>query len=617
MSTPLRKKRANTVIWVLMALLILGLGGFGATNFGGSLRSIGAVGDREIPLNDYARALNGEIARVSRQIGQPVSLEMAQTLGIDRAVQAQLLAGAALDHEAARLGLSVGDGEVRQRILAVPAFQGLDGKFDRDTYALALRQQGMSEGEFEAQLRAEAARALLQGAVQAGAAAPETLVDRMAAFVTETRSFTVAELTASDLPEPVPAPSEEALMAHYAAHPADFTRPETRRISYVWLSPDDLLDEVPIDEAALKAAYEARIDEFVTPERRLVERLTYPSREEAETAKARFDAGGVSFADLAAERGLTLADVDLGEVSRADLGPAADAVFALTAPGVAGPVETDLGPALFAMNGILEAQEITLDQARDELSGEVAMDRARRMIAERSDGIEDQLAGGATLEEVAAAETMTLGSIDYSAGTEDGIAAYPAFREAAEKVTAEDFPTLVALDDGGVFALRLDGIDPAAVRPFAEVKDAVATAWTAAEIHTRLAALGAEITAQIDNGATLASTGLITTRYDTMARDGFIDATPAAVIEAAFGIEAPGQGTVVEAEGRVHVVVLDAVHAARPDSEDFTRAKSAFENQLAQSIAQDLFEAYTRGIEAEAGITLNPVALDAVHVQMN
>ena len=247
---------------------------------------------------------------------------------------------------------------------------------------------------------------------------------------------------------------------------------------------------------------------------------------------------------------------------RDDLGAAADAVFALAAPGVAGPVETDLGPALFAMNGILEAQEITLDQARDELSGEVAMDRARRMVAERSDGIEDQLAGGATLEEVAGTETMVLGSIDYSAGTEDGIAAYPAFRDVADKVTAEDFPTLVALDDGGVFALRLDGIDPARVRPFAEVRDAVLTAWTTAETHSRLVALGAEIKAQIDNGALLASTGLITTRLDAMTRDGFIDATPAAVIESAFGIEAPGKAAVVDAEGRVHVVTLDAVHAA-------------------------------------------------------
>ncbi len=185
-----------------------------------------------------------EISAVSAQIGQPLSFAQAQSLGIDRTVQARVLASAALDNEADRIGLSVGDAEVRRQLLTVPAFQGLDGKFDRDTYTLTLRQEGLSETEFEAKLRDEAARTVLQGAILGGTAAPETYVARIAAWATETRDFTVAELIASDLPEPVPAPDEAAIKAYYDAHPDDFTRPETRRISYVWLSPDMLAGDV-------------------------------------------------------------------------------------------------------------------------------------------------------------------------------------------------------------------------------------------------------------------------------------------------------------------------------------------------------------------------------------
>ena len=97
MSTPLRsKKRGSTVIWALMALLVLGLGGFGARNFGGSVRSIGSVGDREIDVNDYARALRREMQAASAQVGQSLSFEQAQTLGLDQQVQAQVLATAAI-----------------------------------------------------------------------------------------------------------------------------------------------------------------------------------------------------------------------------------------------------------------------------------------------------------------------------------------------------------------------------------------------------------------------------------------------------------------------------------------------------------------------------------------
>ena len=617
MSSPLRsKKRGNTIVWILVAMLILGLGGFGARNFGGSTTALGTVGDREIDLRDYARTLQREISAVSAQIGQPLSFAQAQALGIDRTVQARVIASAALDNEADRIGLSVGDAEVRRQLMAVPAFQGLDGSFDRDTYALTLRQEGLSETEFEAKLRDEAARTVLQGAILGGTAAPEAYVAKIAAWATETRDFTVAELIASDLPEPVPAPDETAIKAYYDAHPDDFTRPETRRISYVWLSPDMLADEVELDEATLQAAYAERIDEFVTPERRLVERLVYPDNASAEAAKARYDAGAATFEDLARERGLTLADIDLGEMSKDALGAAGEAVFALDAPGVVGPVASDLGPALYAMNGILEAQEVSFEEARDDLASEAAADKARRLVAEKSDGIEDLLASGATLEEVAAETGMELGEVAFDAGTEEGIAAYTAFRDAAEAATAEDFPVLTPLDDGGIFALRLDGIDPPALRPLDEVRDQAAEGWRQNETHARLLTLAEEIKATLAGGGTLEGAGLVTTRYDEFARGGFIADAPAAVAETAFSLD-EGGSAVVDSAGRVHLVALDAVHAADPASEEVVRTREALEAQLGQSLAQDMFQLFTQAIEAEAGIRLDAAAINAVHAQMN
>ncbi len=229
MSTPLRQKRGNTIIWILMGMLILGLGGFGARNLGGSVQAIGSVGDREITVQDYGRALNREMQAASAQVGQPVDFAMAQQLGIDRSVQARLLASAALESEAARIGISVGDEEVRKRLMAFPAFQGLDGKFDRDAYKLALQREGLSEGEFETKLRDEAARTLLQGAALGAVATPDALNGTITAWATETRDFTLAELIAADLPAPVPAPTDDQLKTYYDAHPAPYTRQRRAR----------------------------------------------------------------------------------------------------------------------------------------------------------------------------------------------------------------------------------------------------------------------------------------------------------------------------------------------------------------------------------------------------
>lgn len=617
MSSPLRsKKRGNTIIWILMGMLILGLGGFGATNFGGSVRALGTVGDREIDLRDYARTLNREIAALSAQIGQPVSFAQAQAFGIDRSVQARLIASAALENEAEKIGLSVGDAAVRERILAIPAFEGLDGEFDRDAYALTLRQEGLSENEFEAKLRDEVARTLLQGAVLGGTVAPGTFVDQVAAWMHETRSFSLAELVAADLRDAVPAPDEDEIRAYYDANPSPFTAPEARQITYVWLSPEMLTDEVTLDETALRAAYDERIDEYVTPEQRLVERLVYPDETAAVEAKARYDAGEVTFEALAAERGLNLADIDLGEQSKADLGAAGDAVFALDAPGVVGPIASDLGPALYAMNGILDAREVTFEEARDDLAAEASADRARRLVADRSDGIEDLLASGATLEEVANETGMELGQIAFTTNTDEGIAAYPAFRDAAAAATAEDFPTLASLDDGGVFALRLDRVDPPALRPLDEVREAVVEGWTKDETHTRLLALAETLKTRIEGGEALEATGVVVTRYEGFARDGFISDTPGQVVEAVFAL-ADGGAEIVDASGKVYIVALSAITPADSASDHASRTREALSAQIGQAMSEDMFQLFTQSIENEAGVTLDNAALNAVHAQMN
>lgn len=615
MSTPLRKKRANSVVWVLLVLIMLGLGGYGVTNFSTGVSEVGHVGSRKITANEYARTMRREVQAFSAQIGQPVSFAQAQSLGIDRTVQAQIVAAATLENEAGRLGISVGDAAVRERIVTAPALQGVDGKFDRDSYGVFLKDQGLSEAEFEKSLRDEAARTLLQGAVLGGVTASDSLVDRLTAWTTETRSFTLAQLIAADLTEPVAAPGEAALIAWHDTHQDAYMRPETRKITYVWLAPDQMTDTVEVDEAALQTAYDARKGEFVVPERRLVERLVYPTAEEAGAAKARLDAGAVSFEDLARERGLTLTDIDLGEVDKETLGAAGDAVFALTEPGVVGPFDSDLGPALFAMNGILDAQETTFDEAKADLRSEVALDRARRLVAEKSNTIEDALAGGASLDDVAKENGMTVGQIDYNPESEGGLSGYEAFRKAAAEVTPESFPTLTALDDGGVFALQLDSIEPAALRPLDEVREKVVADWTADQTHSALLTLAGEQLAQLENGATLEGLGRVTTHYDDFARTGFVADAPAEIGKQVFDLSA-GSHKVIDSEGKVFLVTLNAVTPADMTSADVVAQRDQLKTNLSQSIGRDIFDMFTRAAQAEVGITLNPGAIDAVNAQM-
>ena len=74
---------SKTFIWILLALLIVGLAGFGATNLGGNIRTVGSVGDKPITVELYARTLQEDLRALSAQAGQTVPFSTAQALGVD------------------------------------------------------------------------------------------------------------------------------------------------------------------------------------------------------------------------------------------------------------------------------------------------------------------------------------------------------------------------------------------------------------------------------------------------------------------------------------------------------------------------------------------------------
>ena len=165
-----KRKTGSVLVWVLLAMVITGLGGYQMTDFGGSRSAIGTVGEQDIDAGDYARALRQEVDALGAQFGTQVPLDTALALGVDQKVIQSLVNQAALDNEAARIGISVGDQTVAQQITEMRAFQGTAGQFDRTTYSAVLKQNNLTEAAFETRIRADLARGLLQGAVVGGAA---------------------------------------------------------------------------------------------------------------------------------------------------------------------------------------------------------------------------------------------------------------------------------------------------------------------------------------------------------------------------------------------------------------------------------------------------------------
>lgn len=602
---------SKTAVWVLLGLLILGLAGFGATNLGGNIRTVGFVGEKPISTQAYFSAMQRELQAMGQQTGTPVTMAQARQIGLDQAVLQRLVTLRALDNEATEMGLSVGDENVRDQVLNVGAFQGLDGSFDREAYAFALEQQGLTEGEFETTLREETARTLLQGAIVNGVQMPETFTNTIAAFAGEQRSFRWARLDATQLDAPLTPATGEELRAYYDENTDRFSLPVTKKITYAWLTPEMLVDTVTIDENAMRQAYDDRIDEFQQPERRLVERLVFLDESSAKDAMAALEVGGTTFEALVEERGLQLSDIDLGDVSRLELDAAGEAVFNANSGDVVGPQLSELGPALFRVNGILPARSVSFEDAQDDLRETVALDRARRVIEQQAESYEDLLAGGATIEDLAADTDMQVGQIDWTAGSGDGIAAYEAFREVAALVTLEDFPEINVFTDGGVFAIRLDEELPVRPEPFEDAQDDVSAALEAERTADALALKAEEFVTALGDGSSFEDLSLTATEEVDRTRGSFIPLAPSALITEVFTME-PGSSQVVNSNGIVAVVTLDAITPGSENAET-QQLIGNYQAQLNQALAQDLFNIYTNDVAIRTSQRIDLQAIEAVN----
>ena len=602
-------------IWIIVILLFVGLLGFGTGGLGGNIRTIGTVGDKEIRIQDYQQELTQQMRSFGAQVGTNITFQQAQQFGIDQAVLSQIVATVALENEASELGLSVGDARVRDEVLRIPGFQGLSGSFDREAYRLGLRQSGMSEAQFEAGIRDEMSRTLLQGAVVGGIPAPDVFADTVVSYITERRDITWATVDFSQLNEPMVPATPEELTAFYNDNPDLFTQGEIRNITYAWLTPEMIQDELVIDDAALQTLYDERIAEFVRPERRLVERLVFADEATAASALATLSVGGSDFDTLVIDRGLNLADVDLGDVNETELGAAGAAVFAANSGDVVGPFDTNLGPALYRMNAVLSAEETTFDEAKAELGTEIAASRARRIIEDAIEGVNDLLAGGAAIEDLTGRTDMVQGTIAWAPDSQEEISAYEEFRVAAELAQEGAFPELTLTEDGAIFVLRLDDVIPPAVKPQTDIAGDLASAWSAAQQKQAIMDVAQTLADQILPLTDLASLGLAANDEPQLTRQSFIEGTPPGFTNVAYDLE-PSEVRVLESGDNAVIIRLNGIAAAVGAEDETAANRETVANSAAAGIAQDIFEIFSGQVQQRTDVNIDQAALNAVHVYL-
>jgi peptidyl-prolyl cis-trans isomerase D len=620
----IRKASSNwlgkAIMATVMGVLIVSFGVWGIADIfrGFGQSTLARVGHTEISINEFRQTYTDRLQQIGRQFGRPLTSEQARAFGLDRQVLQQTIAEAALDEQARRLGLGQSDAETMRVILNDPNFRGVSGAFDPQRFQAMIRQFGFSEGRYVADQRRVSLRRQIAGSISAGVEPPKTLIEALSRFQNEQRSIDYIKLGAAQAGTIDP-PSPEALAAYFEDHKTQFRAPEYRKISFVAITPEEIGKWTEVSDEDAKKLYEQRRESLGTPEKREVSQIVFPNVEEAAAARTRI-AGGLSFDDLAKERGLNPADVDLGTVAKSGILDAAiaNAAFTLGSGEVSQPVQGQFGVALVKVGTIQPGVQPDFASAAPELKKQIAAERARAQLATLRDKMEDERGGGASVIEAAqklGLSPVTIDAVDRSGRTPNGQPA-TSIPQGLDLVS-QAFNSDVGVDNdpiafrGGYVWYDVLGITPSRERNLDEVKDQVEAKWREDQISSRLRTKATEMVQKLEQGGTLAdAAGNIGLKVETAAglkRDATQPGVPAGAIAAAFRLPKDGVGQTAGAGGTEWIVfrVTDVnVPAVDLASDDIKKLKE----QLERAMTDEQVAQYVAKLETDIGTSINQTA---------
>ncbi|MDA0664779.1 MAG: peptidyl-prolyl cis-trans isomerase [Proteobacteria bacterium] len=620
--------RQGVQSWYFKGLLIILISSFAVWGVGDIFRggptggSVITVGGRDIDPSELYNSFRLRLSQISRRLGNDISIEQAQQLGlVDQTVEA-LTTEALYEVEAAELGVVISDAALIRQIREQKAFQDSLGQFDRARFERVITANGMTEAGFVNQLRWEFIRdqilRSLAGSLPESRELAQVLFDwrqerRIADYIVLKNDPTVEIAT----------PDDAVLQTYYTDNAARFTAPAYRKIAFVHLTTADARADITIPDDQLRQAYENRIDAYRQPDRRTVQQIILPDEAAAKNVVAKL-AEGREFVALAEE----VAQQDpgttnLGDVTAGQL-PAgmSEAVFALGKGETSAPIEGPFGWYVIRVTDIKPESTMPLAEVADSLRQELAKDKAVDVLFSLSNALEDTLGSGATLEEAAAkigVPSVTIDAVDANGRGPDGspVPAIPPGSDLATHAFATpvgEESALIETGNGGYLVVRVDSEQPSAVRPFETVRNEAIAGWKAEQRALAEEKRAEAVTARLNEGATLAA---IAAEFNlgepvtspAFTRDG---ADAGAEISRALAADLfarkPGGAAFGNSAEGYTIAVLKTVKPADPVAEK--AAYDAFNERIATDLSSDIVVQYANALRERYPVEIDQRAID-------
>ena len=485
------------VVLIIPSFVLFGVDGYSNMSDRGVV--VAKVGDIEITQQEWDAMHQQEVDRIRASApnldAKLLGSAEARYASLERMVNDRLIAVAA-----EKQLLVTSDQRLANYLQQDPSIAGLrgpDGKLDMDRYRQLAASQGMTPEMLEARVRRDLSNQQVLASLQASAVASQRQTDSALQAYLQRREIQIQRFEPATFAAKVQV-TDADLEKFYQTQTDRFRSPESADVEYLVLDAAALAKNIQLPEQDIKTYYEQNLQRLSGQEQRRASHILINAGKDAPAAereKARAKADGLladvrkdskSFAQLARKNsddpGSAANGGDLDFFAKGAMVKAfEDAVFALKKGEISAVVESEFGFHIILLTDIKAPATPSLEAMRPKLEADLREQQAKRQFAELAETFSNSVYEQAdTFKPVA--EKLKL-SIQQAQGlgrtptaANAGVMANPKILEALfseDSVSKRRNTAAIELGNNTLVSARIVNYRSAAVRPFADVKDAV------------------------------------------------------------------------------------------------------------------------------------------------
>jgi peptidyl-prolyl cis-trans isomerase D len=607
---------------VILAFVILYIPSFLGPGRAGNNDVVASVEGREITVGRFRQAYQRQMQAYRAQFGGNVDEKMLKQLGIDQRIVQQMIEEETALAEAARLGISATDEEVRTRIATMPGLLE-NGQFigeQRYRQMLEMQNPPLTPGDFEEQIRRGVTLQKLQAALTHWIAVDDKDLEAEFKRRNEKVKLAVVSFPADKFREGLEATDAE-LAAYYEAHKNELKIPEKRKVKYALVDMQAIRDRIQISPQDIQRSYEDNQQQYSTPEQVRASHILLKTegkddaavKKQAEELLAKAKTGA-DFAQLATkyseDETSKVKGGDLDFFPKGQMVPEFDKTAFSMKPGeISDLVKTQYGYHIIKLTDKKAAITKPLEEVRAQIEDQLKWERAQAEAQRISDEVAPLVKKPADLDTVAKGRGLRVGESGLFSKDEPiaGLGVAPAVAERAFELKEGELSEAIRTPQGFAFVTvtgRQDSYVPKLEEVKPRVRDEVLKKKAVDVARQRAATIGAQMKSGDFNAAAKAA-GLDVKTTEFIARGAPIgDAGASPAIDAvAFTLPVGGVSDPIVTDNAT--VIVKVLERQDPAPSDIGSAKATLKTELLNEQRNRFYASYMSKARERMKVNVN------------